>query len=184
MPDNPFDDALGEAPLPKVDMEASKQERWEHKVVGLILDHFGLRRFAPDLAARARGETGRRRLAFHHFKQQFSSFPLWLACRKLPDVRTLTTRTFTREWEGSLLHKTFVLAEADSPPAYWEGRLGLVFEWLHNWPVAILHNDFRPGESAGWSFVWQVPNTDPMQVMAVQPFDAFLDSLRWRPDGQ
>jgi hypothetical protein len=182
MSENFFDDALRDVKLPAVDGKASQQRRWEHRVVGQLLTHYGLKQQAAALAQTAAGRSGVRGLTFAVFKEAYPTFPMWLACHKVPYVHELTVAKIVQRFTREPLWQTFEKAEADAPVAHQEGRFGLVFEWLKVWPTAILHNDYHALQRGGeWAFHFNWAGTDPPQRFAVQSFASFLDSLPWTP---
>ena len=181
-----FDDEMTEVPVPYQDPDApdqSKQYRWEHRIVSMILKHYGLTKVAPEIARIAKDAEGSSRLTFANFRSLFGTFPVWLVCRKVPYVfKDLNPADMVHRWTKTRLFKAFVTAEADSPEAFQQGsRLGLVFEWLHVFPTAIVSNDYHESEFSETVFKHTIRNVIPHQHMAIQSFDMFLKSLRWTP---
>ena len=104
-------------------------------------------------------------------------FPAWLICRKIPWVHKASFADLQRRFKDTRLFKAFALAESDAPAEYQGGRFGLVFEWLHVWPVAVVHSiaDAIPTDEPAIVHTW--PEVFPPQLVAVQSFDSFLRSL-------
>lgn len=183
---NPFDDVLGDAYRNRPELQGASREeeksfKWEHKVVGLVLQHFGLAGHGASLSATAKARVGRYRLTFEIFKEAFPSFPMWLSPRKIPFANKVTIQHLAKDFRKTKLFKAFLREEAAAPEPFQSGRFGVVFEWLNTWPVAIIHNDFRAlrGRGDAWFHNW--PDCDPPQHFAVQSFSSFLVSLPWVP---
>lgn len=179
---HPFDDLIAAAAnaMPKADRTVTVNQRWEHKVIQTILSHYGLQSEAAAMARQVKEATGQSRLTFEVFKQTHPSFPTWLVCRKIPWTGDYKAEYMGEKFKESNVYREFMKAESEAPSQYWEGRLGLVFEWLHNGNMCIISNNYRQMNSEGWAFFYSFPKLD--QLFAVQPFSAFLDSTAWSPE--
>jgi hypothetical protein len=158
--------------------KAAQQRRWEHRIVGELLKFYGLVRHAPMLVADAKAQTGHGRLTLEAFHQFQPGFPFWLTAEKLPNVYKTTMTDFARNFLKTRMYDAFVEAEVNKPRRYLVS--GLVFEWLHVWQTAIIHNCFREMKTEGLVIYYNIPRTG--QYMAVQSFSSFLESLPWSPD--
>lgn len=165
----------------KAGYDASKGERWEHRIVREILNFHDLGNYASVLAEQGKAATGVRALNFGLFKQAFPSFPFWLTCQKIPYVWKLTMKDWVQRWTTTPLFKAYVKAEADAPVYHQRQRFGLVFEWLHVWPTCIMHNDYRQSEISETVIYRPLRHTDPPQLLVIQSFENFLHSLAWEP---
>lgn len=184
---HPFDEVLSHLSLPaQFDSSSSavvQQQRWEHKVMSLVCSHFGLSDHASSMAKRCREMTGYRRLAFRYFLEGFPSFPTWLCCRKVPQLHKTSVGDLVNRWTTTPLFKAFVDAEAESEAASeaeWP-HVALVFEWLHVWPVCVMHNNYRASELSETVVYRPLRHTSPPQILAVQSFQSFLSSISWSP---
>lgn len=173
LPKYPFD--------PEADTKAAQQRRWEHRVVGTMLKHYGLLRQASSMAAEIRERTGQGRLTFEIFRQFHPSFPTWLTAEKVPYVHQITMSDFIKGFKKTKLFKAYVDSETNSPEWVYEGgHHGLVFEWLHVCPMMILHNNYRSMRESETVIFHPIKLHD--QLMAIQSFTSFLDTLPWSPD--
>lgn len=181
---NPLDESL-EALIPPVfaapDKEVTVTDRWEHRVVKKLLQYFGRTEHAASMTREAKARTGVAGLTFAAFKQRFPTFPMWLTCRKIPFVHEMTFQEAAK-FKKCRVFKAFEKAESEAPEPYQEGRFGLVFEWLHVWPMAIIHNDYQTPRLEALSLTYPFPHTDPPQLFALQSFDTYLASLLWSPE--
>jgi hypothetical protein len=164
---------------PDIETAAAKQRRWEHAVVRRLLTRFNLLAEAPAMKSIAREQLGIGRLTFEAFVQVHPDFPLWLTAVKIPNVHKLSYSDWDKDWKKNPVYKNYVEAEANVPDRFADYS-GLVFEWLHHWPVAIIHNRYEPLVTPGT--VWHIKVkavTD--QLLAIQSFDTWLAALKWRP---
>lgn len=175
---NPFDDAFANLEPPRFEAQskAAQQERWEHRVVGKMLTHFSATQFAGALTEASGGPKWR----FEGFKRVFPSFPIWLAMRKIPWAAETTVSDFAKNFTKTRIFKAFEEVEVDAPAAFRGGRFGLVFEWLHTWPTAIIHNFYHSLNATGT--IIQHYSGKEKERFAVQSFESFLQSLPWLPD--
>lgn len=167
----------------KAESPKVKQQRWENKVVQRILTRFAIPAAAKSKILSFNTEkTGF--LSFASFHTLYPSFPVWLACQKIPYVHEdLTPERMVNRWTLTKTFQAFVDAEANSPLQYQNGQgLGLVFEWLHVFPVAIISNHYHESEDSETVFKHIIRTVKPYQHMAIQSFDSFLASLGWTPD--
>jgi hypothetical protein len=181
----PLMDAQLAANLPKYPFDpdgstkASQQRRWEHKIVGTILKHFGLVAEATEMAKMVREKTGLACLTFDVFYHHYPSFPLWLAARKIPYVHETTMSDFIKGFTKTKMYRAFTDCESEIPDWRDEDRSGLVFEWLHVWPLAIIHNCYRGLKDQETVVFHHFPVTE--QLVSVQSFSSFLNALAWTP---
>jgi len=179
----PSQPATPKASKPKPSRECTKQQRWEHRVVTKILEHCGLSDQAWPLARVAYERTGLWWLSFAILDAVYP-IPAWLVCRKVPWVHRISIADLQRRFTKTRLFRAFANAEADASAAYRDGRVGLVFEWVGVWPMAVIHNCASAIPTDEPAIVRSWPNVEPPQVVAIQSFDSFLRTLvkRGSPD--
>lgn len=180
---NPFDDVFDKIPPLEMDagFEASKNQRWEHRVCKVLLEHYGLQTYARSIMEVSRAGRGVRALTFEAFKASFPSFPLWLVCRKIPWVHKTEFADLVRKFTKSRPFKAYQRFEGDAPEAYRAGRLGVVFEWVRVWPMCVLTNYYH-GTTAGETAVfYEAKATNPRELFVLQSFRSFLNNLPWAP---
>lgn len=186
MTTNLFDDAFEKAQFhSKEQTDRTAQDRWEHKIVGNILAKFNLQSSGKQIMQiGAKREPKLHSLRFYAFKQLYPSFPVWLVCRKIPYVyRDLTPERMVKSWTKLKVFEAFEQAETEAPPEYQTGSsFGIVFEWLGVFPVAIMSNAYYESEFSETVFKRTLRNVQPYQHMAIQSFDNFLGSLRWKAE--
>jgi hypothetical protein len=163
--------AKGQELRPLRDRLATVSDRWQHKVVGLVLQHF-------DLVSRQTAIKNRRgvsNLRFDDFYAEFPSFPAWLHCAKVPYVHRTTLADLAKPTKTPIW-RAFELAES---VASFDRPAVLVFEWLKVWPVACFHAIDPEVEHGGDGL--SVKIVEKSEILTLQSFPQFLSSLRWSP---
>lgn len=181
---NPFDAAFAKLERPQFAEESklTQQRRWEHRIVAKTLEHFGRPQLAKPIMDEMERSHDYRALSFAGLKSMISAFPAWLVCRKVPRVHQLTVEDCVKKFPKTNLFKAFEEAESIVPDRHQGMPYGLVFEWLHVWPTAIIHNFYHATQNGGTTILHYSAKTK--ERVAVQSFDAFLDSLPGFPEDQ
>lgn len=188
-----IENALHHVPLPPKDGMADAQvsrERWEHRAMAQLMDHFNLASAKPTVARLVQDRTRVRRLSFDVFKELYPSFPMWLSFWKIPYLHdTDLGIDFAKPatLRKNKIFRAFGEAEAAAPAFYQEdGASGIVFEWIRRGTGYILHNGRAHTRRAEGEEYGEHLYHFREQTVVFQTFSSFLKSLTWHqhPDEQ
>lgn len=190
-----FDDYLDDV-IPKFSGDNPevnvKNARWEHRIVAKILNFYNIQSCAKSIVARNRQKTGMSCLTFAEFKQEFPSFPIWLECRKKPNlhlgkiVEIFQLPSGPKKRSKSWMYQLFEDAEVDAPAQYQtnDSNFGVVFELLYaevgSDLIAYRYNGSLKDPPERTTIIqWWLPHV-PTKI-CVSGFTTFLQRLPWSP---
>jgi hypothetical protein len=167
----PFDDydyAGEEQKFYEVAGAVAKQQKWEERVVKSILNaksisHQGLLRDHFD-------KTGKWELTFDGFRKHYPNFPIFLFCRKIPNVHKITIEQLYKRPLNNIIYKNYAETRLGM-----DEDCGLVFEWLHSGgQMKIMHNHHWV-KFGGPSFSYE----DDDIFYKIENFTDFLNNCGW-----
>jgi hypothetical protein len=166
----------------QLENQGRRQVRWEARVVRHLLEFYGLEGKAADLMRECEERTGEPRLQFCWFLKYYPTFPVRLVPLKIDYLHEMTFADLFGRFTATRLYKAFEAAVeivADDSVPY-----GLVFEWLHVDGMMIIHN--HQGRRRRHSCTRIIRRVGagkdcPGQVVMVEGFRPFLQSLPWKP---
>jgi hypothetical protein len=184
---NPADDLLRSA-VYNADVIALKkaisQSAYEEKIIKDILMHVGLDKEVGKLCMRVKEKTGRGRLTFEWFYEEYPHFPIYLAMRKIPFAFKVGAKDLFNKFTGTPMYTEWENFCDEAPVE--DKPIGIVFDWpgvkgtqmiIHNDQQTMLQND------TGVRIVRRVGRGSATQPVIIEQLDNYLTPAlaRWVP---
>lgn len=157
---------------------------YEEKIVKKILTSAGMANNAKELAMRAKEKTGKARLSFELFYEEYPTFPVYLAIRKLPFVHKIMTKDLFNKFCSTIMFKEWQWFVDEAPVV--TKPIGLVFDWPGiKGTQMVLHNMQCTQEwfDNNLRLVRAIGSGKNIQLITVEQFDPFIKELLsyWMP---
>jgi hypothetical protein len=154
--------------------KAAGQAAYEERIIRKILVRLKLDKEIGKLGGRAKEKTGRGRLTFEWFYEEYPSFPAYVGIRKIPFAHQVTMKDLFGKFTSTPMFKAWEEFRDEAPVE--DKPIGLVFDWpgvqgtqmvIHNWDRNVSWFDGK------LRFVQSIGRANP-QLIIVEQLEPFL----------
>jgi len=168
-----------------IDSETNSSE----SAVRVLLKRFPSIGTMPELKAAHKAQTSSNRVTLSWFSDEFQSFPVKMAYKKVPWVRDMWDGLYNR-FKKTDLYFSWKEEESNWKTAddYMTRPLAVVFLWP-KWKLCCMHNCESKKFGGSWySITASSKSKDSLKIVrtldngesfVIEPFDQFLESINW-----
>jgi hypothetical protein len=158
--------------------KAAGMAAYEERIVKKLLVHLGLAGSAAELAKRAKEKTGKARLSFEWFYEEYPDFPIYLVMRRIPFAFKVGVKDLFNKFCSTPMFKAWEEFRDEAPVE--DKPIGLVFDWpgvagtqmiMHNGANGYFDFDNRV------RIVRSIGRGRNVEPITVEQFIPFLDEL-------
>jgi hypothetical protein len=157
---------------------AAARVAYEERIVKKILVRGGLDGEIGKLCMRAKEKTGKARLTFEWFYEEYPSFPVYLSMRKVPFVYQVTPKDLFNKFCSTPMFKIWEEFRDEAPVR--DRPVALVFDWpAVKGTQMVIHNWERPQEwfDGNLRLIRSIGTGRKLQLITIEQFEPFFECV-------